>query len=253
MNIFASHDLLRKSRLLICAYFIFAVLALPSTAAEFTDSFDEFVAENPGLSQQRFNSQVIPALQFINCDSPVNSQSNDQCFSPGFINTGIAFLVNESPGSALFALVGPDFSNGGNPPNVLVSSIDVSSFDIVFPASKARAVGFEAGCLSDGTPCSSELTVRVFGDGPNVIGETTIQLSAQFDTFLGIEYTEPIRRVSIITASQNVYQGVESVLFELGPDVNPIPTLSEWGMMAAAAGIALIGVFYALRRRKASA
>jgi len=32
-----------------------------------------------------------------------------------------------------------------------------------------------------------------------------------------------------------------------------IPTLSEWGMMAAAAGFALIGMFYAVKRRKASA
>ena len=31
---------------------------------------------------------------------------------------------------------------------------------------------------------------------------------------------------------------------------NPIPTLSEWGMIAAAAGLGLIGVFFALRRRK---
>ena len=30
-----------------------------------------------------------------------------------------------------------------------------------------------------------------------------------------------------------------------------IPTLGEWGMIAAAAGFALIGMFYALRRRKA--
>lgn len=32
---------------------------------------------------------------------------------------------------------------------------------------------------------------------------------------------------------------------------NPIPTLSEWGMIAAAAGLALVGVFFAVRRRKA--
>jgi hypothetical protein len=29
--------------------------------------------------------------------------------------------------------------------------------------------------------------------------------------------------------------------------------LKEWGMIAAAAGLALIGAFYALRRRRASA
>jgi len=32
-----------------------------------------------------------------------------------------------------------------------------------------------------------------------------------------------------------------------------IPTLSEWGMIAAAAGLAMIGVFFAIRRRKAQA
>jgi hypothetical protein len=31
----------------------------------------------------------------------------------------------------------------------------------------------------------------------------------------------------------------------------PIPTLSQWGMIAAAAGLGLVGVFYALKRRKA--
>jgi hypothetical protein len=33
--------------------------------------------------------------------------------------------------------------------------------------------------------------------------------------------------------------------------ISNIPTLSEWGMIAAAAGLALVGVFFALRRRRA--
>jgi hypothetical protein len=32
-----------------------------------------------------------------------------------------------------------------------------------------------------------------------------------------------------------------------------IPTLSEWGMIAAAGGLGLIGLFYAVRRKKAAA
>jgi hypothetical protein len=32
-----------------------------------------------------------------------------------------------------------------------------------------------------------------------------------------------------------------------------IPTLSEWGMIAAAAGLGLVGVFFAVRRRRANA
>ena len=37
------------------------------------------------------------------------------------------------------------------------------------------------------------------------------------------------------------------------PFSNPIPTLSQWGMIAAVAGLGLIGVFYAVRKRKAQA
>ena len=37
------------------------------------------------------------------------------------------------------------------------------------------------------------------------------------------------------------------------PFSNPIPTLSQWGMIAAAAGLGLIGVFYAVRKRRAQA
>jgi hypothetical protein len=33
--------------------------------------------------------------------------------------------------------------------------------------------------------------------------------------------------------------------------IDPIPTLSEWGMIAAAAGFVLVGVWFAVRRRKA--
>ncbi|MCI0481224.1 MAG: IPTL-CTERM sorting domain-containing protein [Candidatus Dadabacteria bacterium] len=33
----------------------------------------------------------------------------------------------------------------------------------------------------------------------------------------------------------------------------PIPTLSEWGMIAAAGGLALIGVFFAVRRKRLQA
>jgi hypothetical protein len=32
-----------------------------------------------------------------------------------------------------------------------------------------------------------------------------------------------------------------------------VPTLSEWGMIAVAAGFILIGIYYAVKRRKASA
>lgn len=38
-----------------------------------------------------------------------------------------------------------------------------------------------------------------------------------------------------------------------GSSATNIPTLSEWGMIAAAVGLALIGVFFAVRRKRAQA
>lgn len=35
------------------------------------------------------------------------------------------------------------------------------------------------------------------------------------------------------------------------PIINPIPTLSEWGMISAAAALGLIGLFFALKRKRA--
>jgi len=37
-----------------------------------------------------------------------------------------------------------------------------------------------------------------------------------------------------------------------GSSIAPIPTLSEWGMFAAAAGLGLAGALYAVRRRRAA-
>ena len=37
------------------------------------------------------------------------------------------------------------------------------------------------------------------------------------------------------------------------PAVSPIPTLSQWGMISAAAGLGLVGVFFAVRRKRAQA
>ncbi|HML96487.1 MAG TPA: IPTL-CTERM sorting domain-containing protein [Thermodesulfobacteriota bacterium] len=46
---------------------------------------------------------------------------------------------------------------------------------------------------------------------------------------------------------------VRECIVEYEMEVSAIPTLSEWGMIAAAAGFALVGMFYAMRKRRASA
>ncbi len=51
--------------------------------------------------------------------------------------------------------------------------------------------------------------------------------------------------------SLNCLGGTETTCTFTNRRVPAIPTLSEWGMISAAAGLALVGVFFAVRRRKA--
>ncbi|HML95699.1 MAG TPA: IPTL-CTERM sorting domain-containing protein [Thermodesulfobacteriota bacterium] len=245
----------RLSGFLVFA-FLFLPLVVSADAVQFTNEEVVFLENNPEVELQRFNSRQFAEGTFVNCTSPVDVSSNDDCFTPGFISPFLTLLVDLMSDPTLFALLGADFEGGGNPPNVLITSIPVSSFDILFEGPKATAVGLDIGCVTDDEEaCITELLVDVFGSGSGPIGSTTVLAGESFDSFLGIESAEPISRVSIYLTVQDasVFQGVERIWFEPTPNVAPIPTLSEWGMIAAAAGLALIGMIYAARRRKAGA
>lgn len=48
----------------------------------------------------------------------------------------------------------------------------------------------------------------------------------------------------------NAKLGNATCTITLVKEASPIPTLSEWGMIAAAAGLVMIGVFFAVRKRR---
>jgi len=69
---------------------------------------------------------------------------------------------------------------------------------------------------------------------------------------------EPGGGMEIVSLSFGWFQdcfnpGPETVCTVFVTQTANIPTLSEWGMMAAAAGFLLLGAFYATRKRKAQA
>ena len=66
----------------------------------------------------------------------------------------------------------------------------------------------------------------------------------------GINVVEYINGVTV-TCAQNA--GEATCTFVNVRAVSQIPTMSEWGMIGVAAALGLIGVFYAVRRRKAEA
>jgi len=57
----------------------------------------------------------------------------------------------------------------------------------------------------------------------------------------------------VVDTISNAFGGTIGTFIAEVPSIsNPIPTLSEWGMIAAAAGLGLVGVFFVLRKRKAA-
>jgi hypothetical protein len=78
-----------------------------------------------------------------------------------------------------------------------------------------------------------------------------IPVTSAFNSFIGINTVEPITEISIEDDELDVIQGVLDVWFGTRSLERNIPTLSEWGMISAAVGLGLIGVFFAIKRKKA--
>lgn len=241
---------------------MFCLSSAPALAQiEFVYNQDEFNGMNPVIEIQDFtHANKPPSLGFLECDTPVNSNSSDECFLPGDILEGISFTQSPDPDNNIL-LLGTDSRGSQNPAFVLTNNNFESNFVINFDPA-VNNVGLNIGCAEVDGPCSTGVTVKIYGSS-SVIGFTTVTATNDFDTFVGMMTSEQIERVVLEPAggTQQV-RGVQSVSFgQTEPGAFPggprgsasIPTLSEWGMIAAAAGFALIGMLYAMRRRKASA
>ncbi len=236
-----------KLLFVLSAVFLFSI---PPALGEvvFTANQAAFNATSPGLAVQDFASGSAGPGSVVSCSEVINENTADACFSPGDILPGIQFFAAD-----VVAIVGPGFNN--NPFTILIPVSSADSLDITFPDNTVNAVGMDLGCILEGPgTCSDNVLVRVFGQGDALIGSTTVAVTDFFDTFLGIQSDVPITRINLSNGNQVLFfEGIDRISFGLSDFTANIPTLSEWGMIAAAAGFALVGMFYAMRKRRASA
>lgn len=240
-------------KLLIFVFFsVFVYSIFPASAqVTFTNNEAQFVTNNPGLPEQDFEDGNVAAGSFTECGSVIDENTDDDCFSPGDILPGIEFL-SQPPGTDM-VLVGSNFND--NPFNVLLPNSSDIAYDIAFPNNNVNAVGVDLGCLVEGQGgmCSANVIVQVFGAGDVLLGSTSEAVTSMFDTFLGIRSTELITRINIETEEGAVFEGIDRIMFGIGQEpVAAIPTLSEWGIVGAVAGLLLAGVFFVMRRKKRS-
>lgn len=110
----------------------------------------------------------------------------------------------------------------------------------------------------EGGPFSFILTPGVPSTGFTDFGEGIVtEIPAVGWRFAGIE-CEPGGGIIIESTETGWLQNcvnpqLPTFCTILNVRVGAIPTLSQWGMIAAAAGFVLIGTFYAVRRRRAQA
>ena len=215
----------------------------------FTDDEAVFFTLNPNLAVQDFASGIAGPGSVVSCSQVLNENTNDACFSPGDILAGIEFSVPLED----LAIVGQGFSN--NPFIVLIPVFSSDSMDITFPGNTVNAVGMDLGCLLEGPgACSDIVLVQVFGEGDELIGTRLVAVTDFFDSFLGIQSVEPITRINLSNGDQLIFfEGIDRIAFGPAGFTANVPTLSEWGMIAAAAGLGLIGVLFAVKKRKAQA
>lgn len=199
----------------------------------FTSNEAQFRADNPGLLTQTFSAGNVAPGDLQGCNTPVDSNSDDACFSPGDILPGIAFSVE--PGSGTL-LAGPFISFNLNPVKVLTPDGSLQKNVVLFPGNTVFATGLVVGCLFDfgtGLPCTGQaLRIEVFGPGNVLIGSTDVITDSLFNTFVGITSDVPIERITLVDADPNPpsFNAIARVVFP-GEGFG-VPTLSEWGMIA---------------------
>lgn len=228
--------------LLISALLMFITPQAEAGIALFTDEA-EFLSMNPGLLTQDFEDGNVAPGGDVLCSPVIDENTNDDCFSPGDILPGIQFS-NGPPVNGLI-LLGSNFDN--NPFNALLTFDQPDDFEIRFTGNPVTAAGVDVGCLSMG-PCNNTLSVSVFGTGDSFLGETTVNATDRFDSFIGIRSSEPITRI-LISGPIQIFEGIDRVSF--GTPRTSIPALSVWGLIAISLALGIAGLIYVRRRPKA--
>lgn len=202
----------------------------------------------------------------------------------GSISTnGIISLLSDQNGSANWHGLAADETN-----NILYV-IDNNNSDILtaqFPDGSLTTIGSGAGINGSGmeyddthgilyaiSPDSTLYTVSTETGTANIIGPTGLPSNSND---IGLAYDEcneilyanhgPLRQLFILDVTTGAAtlvgsNGVDAVIDGLawkgpcgpGSGPNPIPTLSEWGMISMAGILGLFGLFAALRGRKVAA
>lgn len=217
-----------------------------SAQVTFTNDEAQFFADNPGLLVQTFNSAITSG-----CEAPFDSTNSAGCFPPGAILPGVVYDV--APSHEFLDIFAINFNGtSGNASKAIGPDNHTDTLDIIFKKGGVSAAGVRPGCfVLTGEVCRRTVTISVYGAGDALLSSTQADVSSHFDDFVGIESDIPIAKISVAgpdLGSASGFHAIDELVFSQG-SLTPIPTLSEWGVIAMAGILGIVG-FMVMRRKK---
>ena len=162
-----------------------------ASGASIFDSRNNFNAAAPGLPIEDFEDGSATPGAIVTCSSPLNSATNDACFTPGEILPGIEIHDNPGPSNNGMVLLGRNVI--GNPSIATGPQSFSEGTDIRFTNNNVQAVGMD---VFINTPSIVGITVY----GQSGVLRTSSVAATTTGSFWGIISDQPISRISLTSS-----------------------------------------------------
>jgi hypothetical protein len=192
--------------------YLVGTLALLVSALSYAQTLTFYTDEAsfPGLPyMEDFEEGGVSTPFGMQCPSPLNEWSNNECFAEGAITTTVTFSDYPGPdASGLFLCDKSCLNFFNNPSKNLAANANGDAFAITFSGDGVSAVGLDLVCY--GFTASGTATVQIFGaDG--LLGETVAECSPA-GTFFGVISSQIITQI-VIQSYSNPLEGADNVSF----------------------------------------
>lgn len=170
------------------------------------------------LAFEDFEGGIPPALVSV-CTEPVNSASNDACYTPGDLVSG--FNITSTDGSGV-ATVDPSLL--GAPSVVIGANFFPQSTVVSFSAADIEAVAMEVTLLGAGN-----VTLTIAGNS-GVLGTVPVTVTVGGSmSFIGLIAPEPITSI-IIDGDGGTAELIDNLYFGTAGPPPVIPSLNWYGL-----------------------
>jgi hypothetical protein len=240
------YKVISSSIILITALFLVTSIEVSAQDLTFFNDQVSFNNSCPDLAFEDFEDTNVPPNSSQGCPNPFNSLTNNLCYSPGALITGFSLSAPNptNPGMALSVLT----PNNSGVTNVAVGPLTTPDDTEITFTELVKAVGMVLVSNRGNTT----VDVRVFGEGNVLLGIAIVNITPTNGTFLGVLAADTtITRVELVETGESKAE----LLYELSFGrcvIADVPTLSEWGLIAMAGILGIVG-FMVLRRRKVTA